>query len=92
VPRLRGGARSRLAGIPGDPPPPAARPPGCAFAPRCARAVERCSESLPELSACIDVNLPGAAQGGSTAPVVQPGLSLAAVACHCPLHDRAQGA
>ena len=52
VPRLHGDAQSRLVGIPGDPPQPSARPPGCAFAPRCARAVERCSESRPELTQC----------------------------------------
>jgi oligopeptide transport system ATP-binding protein len=50
VPRLHGDGRTRLAGIPGDPPQPAARPPGCAFAPRCARAVAVCGESRPELT------------------------------------------
>ncbi len=50
VPRLHGDAQARLVGIPGDPPQPSARPPGCAFAPRCERAVERCSESRPELT------------------------------------------
>ena len=39
VPRLHGDAQARLVGIPGDPPQPSARPPGCAFAPRCERAV-----------------------------------------------------
>jgi oligopeptide transport system ATP-binding protein len=52
VPRLRGDGRTRLAGIPGDPPSPAARPPGCAFAPRCTRAVAACGELRPELAQC----------------------------------------
>jgi oligopeptide/dipeptide ABC transporter ATP-binding protein len=50
VPRLHGAGQSRLAGIPGDPPQPSARPPGCAFAPRCTRAVAVCGESRPELT------------------------------------------
>jgi oligopeptide/dipeptide ABC transporter ATP-binding protein len=49
VPRLHGDTQARLVGIPGDPPQPSARPPGCAFAPRCGRAVQGCSESRPEL-------------------------------------------
>ncbi len=43
----RGGAR--LASIPGAVPTGPARPPGCAFHPRCAHAVERCREELPAL-------------------------------------------
>ena len=60
VPRLHGDAQARLVGIPGDPPQPSARPPGCAFAPRCERAVERCSESRPELTHCAGLNPPTA--------------------------------
>ena len=37
-------ARMRPAGLPGDPPDPAALPPGCAFAPRCPVALDRCHE------------------------------------------------
>jgi len=40
-----------LATIPGRPPNPSARPDGCAFAPRCARADSRCREHEPELEA-----------------------------------------
>jgi oligopeptide transport system ATP-binding protein len=50
VPRMHGDAQARLVGIPGDPPQPSARPPGCAFTPRCDRAMERCGESRPELT------------------------------------------
>ena len=74
VPRLHGDAQARLVGIPGDPPQPSARPPGCAFAPRCERAVEQCSESRPELTSCAGLKSP------------------AAVACHRPLHERAENA
>jgi peptide/nickel transport system ATP-binding protein len=37
--------------MPGDPPDPTALPPGCAFAPRCARAEPDCVATLPSLSA-----------------------------------------
>lgn len=49
VPRLDDGAQARLRGIPGDPPQPAMRFPGCAFAPRCEFAVDACSAQRPEL-------------------------------------------
>jgi oligopeptide/dipeptide ABC transporter ATP-binding protein len=39
-----------LATIPGRPPHPAARPAGCAFAPRCARADSGCREDEPALA------------------------------------------
>lgn len=39
--------RDRLTGIPGLPPLPHAFPPGCAFAPRCAVAMDQCSEPPP---------------------------------------------
>jgi len=90
VPRLHGDAQSRLVGIPGDPPPPTARPPGCAFAPRCERAVERCSESRPELTQCVSVSPFSASQEGSTVPLLQRGMPLAAVACHRPLHEQVE--
>jgi oligopeptide/dipeptide ABC transporter ATP-binding protein len=41
--------RRRLPQIPGTPPDPAALPSGCAFAPRCPAAVERCRVERPEL-------------------------------------------
>jgi oligopeptide transport system ATP-binding protein len=40
--------------IPGSPPAPAARPPGCAFHPRCERAIESCRVDRPELVAVAD--------------------------------------
>ncbi len=48
-------AASRGAGhLGGEPPDPRARTPGCAFAPRCARAVEACGGKAPEM-----LTLPG---------------------------------
>ncbi|WP_304455505.1 dipeptide/oligopeptide/nickel ABC transporter permease/ATP-binding protein [Nocardiopsis sp. YSL2] len=42
-----GAAPERLATIPGRPPQPGLRPPGCAFAPRCSRALDPCRDSVP---------------------------------------------
>ena len=41
--------RARLAAIPGAPPTPLSRPPGCAFAPRCSYAHEACMQAAPPL-------------------------------------------
>jgi peptide/nickel transport system ATP-binding protein len=48
VPRLDRPAE-RLVAITGQPPDPAAPPPGCMFQPRCPRAVARCAEAEPPL-------------------------------------------
>jgi peptide/nickel transport system ATP-binding protein len=56
-------ARYAPSGLPGDPPDPAALPPGCSFAPRCPRAIDECTQAVPELrsfgadrqAACIRV-------------------------------------
>jgi oligopeptide/dipeptide ABC transporter ATP-binding protein len=48
IPRL-GDSRKRLTAIDGQPPDPAAPPPGCAFHPRCPKVMDRCrSEAPPE--------------------------------------------
>ena len=47
VPRIDGKGRARIR-LEGDLPSPANPPPGCHFAPRCARATTRCSEAYPE--------------------------------------------
>lgn len=47
IPHLTGGRD--LVGIAGRAPSPGRRPPGCAFAPRCAFAQEQCTERMPEL-------------------------------------------
>ncbi len=47
TPRLRG-RRGRLPAIPGSVPPPDRRPPGCPFAPRCGRVIERCRSEMPD--------------------------------------------
>jgi len=51
VPRLDGQGRERIR-LAGDQPSPAAPPPGCHFAPRCAHADERCRNAYPPTSAC----------------------------------------
>jgi peptide/nickel transport system ATP-binding protein len=47
VPRLDAAQGARLVPIPGAPPSLAALPPGCPFAPRCARAEAICREQFP---------------------------------------------
>ena len=50
IPRM-GDSEQRLTAIEGQPPDLAALPPGCAFAPRCAKAFDRClAEAPPELT------------------------------------------
>ncbi len=39
---------TRLVAIPGSPPDLADLPPGCAFAPRCGRAIEACRAGVPD--------------------------------------------
>ena len=51
VPKLSTPSHSRLRVIPGRPPDLAALPPGCAFAPRCSYAAERCTRERPTLQA-----------------------------------------
>jgi oligopeptide/dipeptide ABC transporter ATP-binding protein len=49
VPRLDEPRREKLHPIPGQPPDLSRLPPGCAFAPRCTYAVERCVAEAPRL-------------------------------------------
>jgi oligopeptide transport system ATP-binding protein len=49
VPRLDDGAKKRLVPIDGQPPDLANLPAGCAFAPRCRHALERCRAERPQL-------------------------------------------
>jgi len=51
VPRLDTPPGERLAGIEGQPPEPGEERPGCAFAPRCAAALETCRQTRPQLRA-----------------------------------------
>ncbi len=50
-------ARHRLTGIPGQAPEPAARPRGCAFAPRCSLAIDICRTVDPAPVAAADGHL-----------------------------------
>jgi len=49
VPRLDAPPARRLAGIEGQPPRPGEETPGCAFAPRCPTALDRCRVARPAL-------------------------------------------
>jgi len=69
LPRIDG-AGGRLVPIEGSPPSIAARPPGCAFHPRCDSAVDACRETLPRLAgsavhrvACLRATVPAAGEG-----------------------------
>ncbi|MFF2194044.1 dipeptide ABC transporter ATP-binding protein [Streptomyces sp. NPDC058157] len=86
VPRLESPSGTRLLGIPGSPPDPAAPDGGCGFAPRCPLAEDRCHEQEPPLtgtaagarSACWvtgpkDVTADGeAAEDRGARPAVEP--------------------
>jgi oligopeptide transport system ATP-binding protein len=53
VPDLRAPRRARMPSLPGQGPPATLELPGCAFAPRCPRASERCHAERPELKATV---------------------------------------
>jgi oligopeptide/dipeptide ABC transporter ATP-binding protein len=53
IPRLSD-SRERLTAIEGQPPDLVTPPPGCAFHPRCPRAIERCREEDPPIFAVAD--------------------------------------
>ena len=57
VPRLDEPRRARLDPIQGQPPDLTRLPSGCAFAPRCAYRVERCSEAAPPLGKLTPAHL-----------------------------------
>jgi len=50
IPKLENPSHTRLDAIGGSPPNLVAPPPGCAFAPRCPYAQDRCREERPELT------------------------------------------
>ncbi|SFB86517.1 peptide/nickel transport system ATP-binding protein [Bosea sp. CRIB-10] len=56
VPTIQRGTRERII-LRGDPPNPVDRPAGCAFHPRCPRAVARCREEAPALRPAGDGRL-----------------------------------
>jgi oligopeptide/dipeptide ABC transporter ATP-binding protein len=51
IPRVDRTVGARFKAIPGQPPDPIRLPPGCAFAPRCAYATDRCRREAPDLIA-----------------------------------------
>ncbi|WP_027930157.1 ABC transporter ATP-binding protein [Amycolatopsis thermoflava] len=50
TPRVEFAPHTRLEAIPGRPPDLVDPPPGCRFAPRCAHALDRCRERVPQLT------------------------------------------
>jgi oligopeptide/dipeptide ABC transporter ATP-binding protein len=50
IPHLERPAHTQLPVVGGRPPDPAALPPGCSFAPRCAHAADDCREEVPPLA------------------------------------------
>ncbi|MFW6090643.1 MAG: ABC transporter ATP-binding protein [Actinomycetota bacterium] len=50
IPPVRGDERPPLQQIPGTPPAPVNRPPGCPFHPRCPQAVQKCAAETPLLT------------------------------------------
>ncbi len=54
IPGLDGSVQTRLSTIDGQPPDLANLPAGCAFAPRCPHARDRCRESAPRIEAITD--------------------------------------
>ncbi|WP_199923495.1 ABC transporter ATP-binding protein [Streptomyces sp. NRRL F-5123] len=78
VPRLDADAKGRpepLVPIPGAPPAPAALPPGCAFAPRCPLAEDRCRAAQPELAAVARPQPAGAVRPGPALAADEPHLA-----------------
>lgn len=80
VPRL---GQATLQGIPGTLPDPAARPPGCRFAPRCAHREPPCDDGFPpaienadDAAACLFLQpVPVLAAGHAPAPELRPDLA-----------------
>jgi oligopeptide/dipeptide ABC transporter ATP-binding protein len=50
MPRLAGPVGEPLPTIPGTVPSPLERPPGCPFAGRCPRVLERCHDAMPPIT------------------------------------------
>jgi oligopeptide transport system ATP-binding protein len=76
IPSLSGPRLERLPTLPGQPPRPEDSTLGCAFAPRCPRAAERCRVERPLLEACG-----GAISRPTATDVGEPRR----VACHFPM-------
>jgi oligopeptide transport system ATP-binding protein len=87
IPDLTGPRLERLPTLPGQPPRPGESFQGCAFAPRCARAAERCRVERPPLVDVADVNGGDSLGVADSLTVSDSSSSRGArqVACHFPL-------
>jgi oligopeptide transport system ATP-binding protein len=82
IPRLSGPRLERLPTLAGQPPQPEDSLPGCAFAPRCPRAAERCRSERPLLQ--DDGHAPESSYAPGNGHPIESGNSRR-VACHFPL-------
>jgi len=87
IPNLAGPRLERLPTLPGQPPRPGDSIVGCAFAPRCARAAERCRVERPPLADLGDIKDGDSLRVADSLRVGDSPGSRAArrVACHFPL-------
>jgi oligopeptide transport system ATP-binding protein len=88
IPSLSGPLLQRLPTLSGQPPRPGESLAGCAFAPRCPRAAERCRVERPLLEAVDSALGGGAGRGSGNANGFRSASDPAAarrVACHFPL-------
>jgi oligopeptide transport system ATP-binding protein len=84
IPTLSGPSLARLPTLPGQPPQPGDTLDGCAFAPRCPRAAERCRTERPLLREAGDASDRGSNGIESGSSAIGNG-GARRVACHFPL-------
>lgn len=85
IPRLESPSGTRLKAIGGLPPRVVGEPSGCAFAPRCARATDRCLTEAPGLVPVSAVSTVDTVPGRSEDAQGVAGTDEHLVACHFPL-------
>ncbi len=84
IPSLSGPRLERLPTLPGQPPQPGDLLEGCAFAPRCPRAAERCRAERPLLREAGDA-MSGSGNGTENGGEAVENGNARRVACHFPL-------
>lgn len=84
IPQLDSPSGTRLKAIGGLPPRVIGEPSGCAFAPRCQRATDRCHSEVPKLLPLTPLS-PSSAASPSGALQTATAEEVHSVACHFPL-------